>query len=234
MASIENENEFKEFMKELGPRSKNSRDNYISWLRYLSKQGFNIDRNIIETKEIIDQLKLTKRKKYTDKKDYSNFKSAINKYKEFISSFFDGIVSDLNKIESDKNLSPTEKVVLKKARLGQGKFRRDIIGLWGKCSITEVDNVEFLIASHIVPWKEANNEERLDPYNGLLLAPNYDKLFDKGFISFEECGKIILSKKLDRRIYERMGIQQSDKLYKIFNETIIFLRRHKEHFKSNL
>ena len=59
---------------------------------------------------------------------------------------------------------------------------------------------EILIASHIVPWKDCTDEERLDVDNGLLLSPNYDALFDKHLISFDEDGKLIGSNTIIRDI----------------------------------
>jgi len=54
-----------------------------------------------------------------------------------------------------------------------------------------------LIASHIKPWRESENIERIDPFNGLLLLPNLDKVFDLGFITFSENGSIVVSEQLD-------------------------------------
>ena len=51
-----------------------------------------------------------------------------------------------------------------------------------------------MIASHIVPWRSSNDKERLDKENGILLSPLYDALFDKHLISFQDDGKIIISK----------------------------------------
>ncbi len=83
----------------------------------------------------------------------------------------------------------TERDVLAKARIGQGKFRADLVANWRKgevCVLTGLAVPEMLIASHIKPWRESSNEERLDPMNGLLLAAHADKLFDSFLMSFEE------------------------------------------------
>jgi len=91
----------------------------------------------------------------------------------------------------------TEKDNLIKSRLGQGSFRKDLVNYWKGCSVTGIKQVDILIASHIKPWKDATDEERLDSFNGLLLIPTLDKLFDKGYISFDESGKIIISSFLE-------------------------------------
>lgn len=75
------------------------------------------------------------------------------------------------------------------ARRGQGKFRRDVIARWGKgesCVLTGVSVPELLIASHIKPWRKSDDNDRLDPMNGLLLAAHADKLFDQFLMSFQE------------------------------------------------
>jgi hypothetical protein len=92
------------------------------------------------------------------------------------------------------NISETEKELLKKSRIGQGKFRENVIKIsGGTCRVTGIKNPYLLIASHIKPWCECNDTERLDRYNGLLLAPHIDKLFDRGLISFEDNGDMLVS-----------------------------------------
>lgn len=55
---------------------------------------------------------------------------------------------------------------------------------------------KFLIASHIKPWSESSDFERLDSNNAFLMCPNHDSLFDKGYITFDEDGKIIISNRI--------------------------------------
>jgi hypothetical protein len=83
----------------------------------------------------------------------------------------------------------TERDALVKARIGQGKFRAGVVASWRKgetCALTGLAVPEMLIASHIKPWRESSNAERLDPMNGLLLASHVDKLFDRYLLSFQE------------------------------------------------
>ncbi|WP_171263486.1 HNH endonuclease [Acinetobacter silvestris] len=99
-----------------------------------------------------------------------------------------------NEILQDPKLTETDKQQLVLSRIGQGQFRNLLIKYWNHCCVTDLPLINILIASHIKPWKVADNMERLDPYNGLLLTPNLDKLFDKGHISFDKNGKIMVSK----------------------------------------
>jgi putative restriction endonuclease len=91
-----------------------------------------------------------------------------------------------------KTLDKTEQEQIVVSRLGQGNFRRNVIRLWGSCSVTGLQNVSLLHASHIKPWKDSNNDERLSPYNGFLLIPDYDFLFDRGYISFKDNGNVLI------------------------------------------
>ena len=91
----------------------------------------------------------------------------------------------------------TERKGLVTSRVGQGKYRRELITKFeGKCAVTKTSNIEILIASHIVPWRLSNDKERIDRDNGILLSPLYDALFDKHLISFRDDGKIIISKNI--------------------------------------
>lgn len=128
----------------------------------------------------------------------------------------------------------TERVELLKSRLGQGRFRRDLIKLRRHCYVTRIDDDRFLRASHILPWSDATNEQRLNPSNGLLLSPNFDHLFDKAYISFEDDGRLLVSKSLPADIREKFGI--STKLVESFigadlgPETKAFMALHRKRF----
>jgi hypothetical protein len=89
-----------------------------------------------------------------------------------------------------------EKPTLVSARRGQGRFRDGLVELWGCCAVSDCRGLNLLRASHIRPWKIANDSQRLDKFNGLLLSPNLDAAFDAGLIRFAEDGKSIISKSL--------------------------------------
>ena len=72
--------------------------------------------------------------------------------------------------------------------------------------MTRVDRPEHLRASHCKPWRDASNEERLDGDNGLLLTPTIDHLFDRGFISFESNGRLLISPVAHTPSLEKMGV----------------------------
>lgn len=81
------------------------------------------------------------------------------------------------------------------------------------CRITKVDRPEHLIASHCKPWRDCEtSDERLDGENGLLLTPTVDHLFDKGFISFEDTGRVLVSPVAHRESLRKMGIDTGERL----------------------
>ena len=82
-------------------------------------------------------------------------------------------------------MSEHEKWAIVKQRIGQGAFRKQLMEKWKGCSVTGYEQSEILVASHIKPWSESSDEEKLDTNNGLLLVANLDKAFDQGLITFE-------------------------------------------------
>lgn len=124
------------------------------------------------------------------------------------------------------NVTEQEQIIL--SRVGQGDFRRNVIRLWGSCSISGLQNVNLLRASHIKPWKNSSNQERLTPFNGLLLIPDYDLLFDKGLISVKEDGNILISHRIDAYTREVFHIDENLYLRKLFQESKVFLNYHRD------
>jgi hypothetical protein len=109
-------------------------------------------------------------------------------------------------ISESRQLPETEKRALIKARRGQGIFRQNVGRIEHFCRVTRVDRPEHLIASHIKPWRESDNRERLFEGNGLLLTPTIDHLFDRGFISFENNGDLVVSPVAHGESMNKMGI----------------------------
>lgn len=141
--------------------------------------------------------------------------------------------SDIDELEeclvSETNSAKrTEIETLIKARQGQGRFRQKLLKLYPICPLTDLDIQSLLIASHIKPWSVCNNNERLDPFNGLMLAPNIDRLFDKGLITFDPDGTIKISPKIDPENQERLGISRDMKL-KIEPESEKYFEYHRNH-----
>ncbi len=123
----------------------------------------------------------------------------------------------------------TDRIALIRARVGQGRFKENVSRIENRCRLTQVSNPVHLIASHIKPWRESTNDERLAAGNGLLLTPTVDHLFDRGFISFQDSGETLISPVADRESLCRMGVNvESPPRVGSFNdEQKYFLRHHR-------
>ncbi len=214
------QSEFYHYMITDGKLSKKAASDYLSRLKFLTQyytldSSFNEDTltHIIQSEKLI----YTDRNKYNTKKSISDFKSGLFKFLNFINSGYiaqveSEIEQKISAIQRQRTITETERENIIKSRLGQGLFRDKLIALWRGCAVTGCKMTNLLIASHIKPWAESTNEERLDAYNGLLLIPNIDKLFDRGYVSFLNNGRIILSKHLQNEEYEIFGINKRLKL----------------------
>ena len=145
-----------------------------------------------------------------NKKGKGMYSSALNWYCDYIAEYYQSdITADIDDIYSQQDSNETERETLVATRLGQGKFRESLVAYWGQCAATGYKQQTILIASHIKPWRESTNQERLDKFNGFLFIPNIDKAFDKNFISFKPTGEILISKELEEP--QRLGIDASIK-----------------------
>jgi len=111
------------------------------------------------------------------------------------------------RISTDTSIRDTDREAIIRARRGQGLFKQRVMQIERRCRITAVDNPIHLVASHCKPWRDSSNEERLDGENGLLLTPSIDHLFDRGFIGFEDSGRLIISPVAHLPSLQRMGVE---------------------------
>jgi hypothetical protein len=108
------------------------------------------------------------------------------------------VAADIEKVARDPNLTETQRTQLINARVGQGEFRRGVLERWNnRCALTGCDLAAVVRASHIVPWRDASNAERLSPANGLPLVATVDALFDAGLISFDDDGVVLFARRLN-------------------------------------
>lgn len=149
-------------------------------------------------------------------------------------------ISDINEdtyigeIEKDyPSIEGKEKEILVKARVNHEVFKGRLLRKCSKCFLCNIRNKNLLIASHIKPWSASNGKEKIDVNNGLLLCPNHDALFDKGFISFDEDGLIMLSDELDKTDMIAMNIDKNMKI-DLYDEMKKYMSYHRDNvFKSN-
>lgn len=117
-----------------------------------------------------------------------------------------------------------------KVRVGQDIFRTELLRYWNHtCALTGLQQAELLLASHIRPWADCEfDRERLDVYNGLLLAPHMDALFDKGFITFDSQGVLCPSPKLSKEAQEILRIADYPKLSAYTADHDRYMEWHRE------
>jgi hypothetical protein len=116
---------------------------------------------------------------------------------------------EMEQVISDQTIPETTRQAVVMARRGQGLFKQNVQRIESYCRVTQVDQIEHLRASHCKPWRDASNVERLDGENGLLLTPDVDHLFDRGFISFEDNGTVLVSPVVHRESLHRMGLDDA-------------------------
>jgi hypothetical protein len=125
-------------------------------------------------------------------------------------------------------IAETESEVKTKIRLGQQKVSKDLLPLWeGKCVLCGIDLPELLRSSHSIPWKDSTNEERLDPYNGILLCCNHDALYEKGLITFDGQGRLHISSVICDEDYLKYGLVSMAKI-QIHSENKVYFKWHKK------
>lgn len=155
------------------------------------------------------------------------FMKALTHYRDYLRDALSiDEEEDIERIETDKSLNQTERTILVLARRGQGIFRSGLIDYWNGCAVTGYPDTRLLVASHIKPWSQSDNRERLDSFNGLLLSPNLDKAFDRKLISFDENGEIIISRKL--QIPEKLGIRSNMRIERLTDTHHTYLAIHRQ------
>ena len=138
---------------------------------------------------------------------------------------------DLNDIMTEE-VDETVKARLVNARLGQGSFREALLEIWGgKCALTCCDFAPLLRASHIKPWRDASNRERLDPNNGLLLVSHIDALFDRCLLTFADDGTVLVSSSVPPGLLPSLGVSPDAKV-SLSDSNRRFLAGHRSEFRK--
>lgn len=194
---------------------------FMDWL-WREHKTFSRQNNISVLKTNTKALTTVEEKKSTPNRD------AFDKTKQLNAL----IQSDrqLKEEISKLGLEGKEREAIVKVRVNQSVFRDMLLRKYNKCCLCGVSDQHLLIASHIKPWSVCEQQERLDPNNGLLLCPNHDKLFDGGYITFDTDMNIEISSRLsetDRlfmNISEDMSIEPDNKLekYMKYHRDVVF------------
>ena len=230
------ESDFYRYLTGAGGVNHHSRTNYMAWLKFLS-ESYPLPADLSESDigdiMVSEESLRMSRDKYKTPRDMINFKSALRKYRSFLLSDFrhqqeETILAETKRVATDKTITKTERTAITRARVGQGLFRERLIDFWHGCSISAFPHYDILTASHIKPWRVSDNHQRLDVFNGLLLLPNFDRLFDKGYISFSNSGKIIFSRYLVASDRVLLGMDETMHLLKINDAHKPYLQFHRD------
>jgi hypothetical protein len=127
-------------------------------------------------------------------------------------------------------ITETERLVVQ--RIGQDIFRDALMDYWGsRCPVTGITEPALLRASHIVPWAECGDEQRLDVHNGLLLSALWDAAFDKGLVSFTDDGRPLISPRLSDAARKALGVSQASQIHGLREVHRLNLAKHRARFK---
>lgn len=133
----------------------------------------------------------------------------------------------VSEIQSEE-YKQTEKEAIVKIRIGQSQLRTEKLMQNDCCEICGIKTKELLVVSHIKPWCESDNIEKLDVENTLLFCPIHDALFDKGFITFDARGRIKISEKLDEMEQALLNINDDSNISVLSNEKARYLNYHSQ------
>jgi putative restriction endonuclease len=145
-------------------------------------------------------------------------------------SYDDAFIEDQQEdaIKGRIDIGATTKDQLVRSRRGQGIFKANVRLNEKACRITGVTDLQHLRASHIKPWKDSTDEEKLNGCNGLLLSPHADHLFDKGLISFADNGSLLISPQLDEEVLAKWTIPKAMNVGPFKPQQSAFLAYHRE------
>lgn len=142
---------------------------------------------------------------------------------------------ELDSITDAGITGPTFREQLVRARRGQGVFRANVLLQEVACRVTGVAEPRHLKASHIKPWRDATDVERLNGSNGLLLSPHIDHLFDEGYITFSSNQELVLVPEVRLKLLDAWGIDAGVRVGQFSQEQNAFLEYHRVNvFKHTL
>lgn len=136
----------------------------------------------------------------------------------------------LEEIDDDKAMSSKIRKQIIDSRIGQGVYRKKLLEECPFCPFTLIDNESLLNASHIKPWKKSNNKEKTDPKNGFIFTPTYDRLFDRGYITFTDSKELIISSWISETTRRQLGIKEGMVIndLPLCKERLTYLKFHRD------
>jgi predicted restriction endonuclease len=228
--------QFHRWLMEIGKSEKTAKS-YVGAIRgkvseWASDAGI-YDQNLISVtghsavRRVMEELGTYEVFREADQRGKAMYSSALKSYLNFLDITYQAEVSeDIEEILKDISIEETQRMTYVNARIGQGKFRTELIEYWDRCAVTGYSGKGFLVASHIKPWKVSNSQERLDKFNGLLLLANIDKAFDLGFVTFNTDGGIVVSEFIEKP--DVLGIHKKMKI-DLVEQHQAYMEYHRAH-----
>lgn len=134
-------------------------------------------------------------------------------------------------IKDEVVVTGTERQAIIAARRGQGLFRSRVMQYWGgRCAVTGCGLSPVLMASHIKPWADSTDAERLDGFNGLLLTPNLDRLFDRHLVTFDDEGALLVAPALSPIQRRALGVDVPLRIERLNSRHLRYLVAHRQTF----
>lgn len=207
-------------------REKNNKIRMV-WTSIIPKMK-EVFKNDISDFNDIEELSLKIPKLKFEKKNPENFIIDMKmQYNEEVIRELERLNIDILEFDSDEAGESIELLI--KGRKNQNKFRKLLFEDYQECRICGMKDKSLLVASHIKAWRLSTPKEKINRYNGFLLCPNHDALFDKYLISFEDNGNIIISKRLIKENQEKLNINEDIKI-EILEGNKVFLKEHRKIF----
>lgn len=139
----------------------------------------------------------------------------------------EAILEEMN-IQQRLDIGETQRTQLVIARRGQGVYRNNVRLVENSCRITGLALSQHLVASHIKPWSKSDDLEKLDGFNGLLLSPHIDHLFDKGFISFTNQGTVLTAQNLHSEVLDKWHLEKNQQVGQFSVDQSKYLEYHRD------
>jgi hypothetical protein len=151
-------------------------------------------------------------------------------YKYDVAKISPDELAAVKEIDENTKLTDNKRKALIESRIGQGEYRDNLLKQCPACPFTDVNDERLLTASHIKPWSKSETHEKTDPYNGFMFTPTYDRLFDRGFITFEDDKVLLVSPWISPMNQNRLRIYTGKRIsaLPIDDERKVYLKYHRE------
>jgi len=165
--------------------------------------------------------------------DFSSY--LVTKSKQMVDVEKNDLEKHIQDIENS-SFSADQKHILIHVSLEKSSYKTKLFELWGGCSINGSNHPELLVVKLIKPFDVCSSVEKFDIYNGLLLTPSYNKLFEEYLITFDTFGGILIDVSFTDADLLQLGVSRNDKLREeiLTLNHMYYLEHHRNLFLGDL